>query len=148
MFGAGAVIHTKKKSAADFISTSVNKQENPIQTKKPKEKYSSTSIPSTLLQIENLSNSSEMSDEEFKQELKKRGFQANEQERVFVEVVGPTGGEPISPELINKFGGQVGDSWRHSTEAWIPINQLSNFGAKLPEGYFVKPVYSPPLDSQ
>jgi hypothetical protein len=146
LIGAGAVVYTKKGFVVDFFSTGVKKSEEPLQIKKTKKKYSITSVSSTLLQIEDLAGSSGMSDEEFQQEIKNRGFQMDEQERVFVEVVGPTGGDPVSPELINKFGGQVGDSWRHRSEAWIPINQLSSFGAKLPKGYFVEPVYPPPLD--
>ncbi len=146
LIATGAVVYTKKGLVVNFFSTDVKKSEEALETKITKEKYSSSSISSTLLQIEDLAGSSEMSDEEFKQELKNRGFQADEQKRVFVEIVGPTGGDPVSLELINKFGGQVGDSWRHRTEAWIPISQLSNFAEALPEGYFVEPVYSPRLD--
>lgn len=90
-----------------------------------------------------------MTEEEFEKEVTTiRGLTVDTQGRIFVEIVGPTGGKSVLPKLINKFGGQVGDSWRHRTEAWIPINQLSNFAEALTQEYFVEKVQPPWLDTQ
>lgn len=151
ILAAGVFIYARSKDSKKPFptNTSITKQGKSVPEKKPKKAYKNDSISSTLLQIEELKNSSEMTEEEFEKEVTTiRGFTVDTQGRVFVEIVGPIGGEPVSPELINKFGGQVGDSWKHRTEAWIPINQLSNFAKALPKEYFVEEVQPPWLDTQ
>ncbi|MBN2548318.1 MAG: S8 family serine peptidase [Anaerolineales bacterium] len=68
------------------------------------------------------------------------GLIVDEQALILVEISGPSGGPPVEVELVERFGGKVSGSWRHLTEALLPLNTLLELAGSLPPGYFIKSV--------
>jgi len=83
---------------------------------------------------------------QLKNELENRGITMDEDGRVHVEIIGPPGGKSVSERVITQLDGKVTNTWRHRTEAWIPIGQLSNLARSLPPGYFMEQANTGHLD--
>ena len=68
------------------------------------------------------------------------GLLVDEQARVLVEISGQRGGPPLDPALIKSIGGEVTGTWRHLTEALLPVGAVIDFAVRLPPGYFIQSV--------
>lgn len=85
-------------------------------------------------------------DNDLKQELTRRGMVLRDDNKIQVEIIGQEGGAPVGPQMLEPFGGEISNVWRHRVDAWVPVVRLSTLARALPTGYFMERADVPMLD--
>lgn len=94
-------------------------------------------MQSILYDAEQVASRQVLSLTQLQQVMDNRGIALDDQGLVHVEIVGPEGGAALPAKAVEPFGGRVTNTWGRRTEAWIPVDQLSDFARTLPAGYFM-----------
>ncbi len=67
--------------------------------------------------------------------LAERGLKLDSEDRIHVEIVGPSGTAAVDATLLDEFGARVDRTWLHRTDAWVPVDQLTRLAESLPAGF-------------
>lgn len=104
-------------------------------------------LQSILLDAERRAAKESVDAKTLRETLAKSWITLREDGKVHVEIIGPADREAIAAEVLAGHGGEVSNTWRNRTEAWVPISQLSAVAKALPGGYYLERAAVPGLDA-